>query len=539
MNITAVLSMLHEPAGQSGSATRRFRGEAPLAWTLFRLARCPAISKTVVLCWEDQAEAVAPIAAEQGIEYIARSARMCLPHLDSVSAARRWADGWRGGPLWTCEFDRGFYGPWVAEIAQKTEAEAVLLVDPSAGLVDPDLISSLIEHAASQSGVDFYFSQAAPGLSGVLLRRSIIGQLATDSTHPGTLLGYLPDLPMRDPISAPSCVPVATSLARTPHRFTLDSERQIDRIASATVHLNGQLISTEAEQLVRFLDASSDSSTLPREVVLELNTRRAARPIYSAATHIRIDRPDLSGDAARILIQELASADDLRLVLGGVGDPLLYPDLFAMVDEAKRAGIGAIALETDLLGVEPGVIDQLADSPVDIISVNFPAICRATYQAIMGVDGFKLVMENLAKLISRRQSNRRGTPLVVPTFIKTTGNMAEMEAWYDHWLRVLGCAVINGPSDFAEKIADVSVAQMEPPRRQACARLARRLTVLCDGRVVSCEQDILGEQSLGRIGENSIQNIWTGAAAALGRDHAAGQWNRHPICAKCKEWHRP
>lgn len=539
MNITAVLSMLHEPAGRPGSATRRFRGEAPLAWTLFRLGQCAGVSKSVVLCWEDQAEAVAPIAAEQGIEYVARAARTCLAHLDSVSAARRWADGWRGGLLWTCEFDRGFYGPWVAEIAEKTNADAVLLVDPSAGLVDPALIASLIEHAASQSGVDFYFSQAAPGLSGVLLRKSLIGQLATGSSHPGTLLGYLPDLPMRDPISAPSCVTVATPLARTPHRFTLDSERQIDRIASATVHLNGELISTEAEQLVRFLDASPDSSALPREVVLELNTRRATRPIYSAATHIQIDRPNLSTETARVLIQELASVDDLRLVLGGVGDPLLHPDLFAIVDEARRASIGAISLETDLFGVEAGIVDRLADSPLDVISVNFPAICGATYQAIMGVDGFKSAMENLAKLVSRRQSNRRGTPLVVPTFVKTPRNLAEMELWYDHWLRVLGCAVIVGPSDFGGKIPDASVAQMEPPRRRGCVRLARRLTVLCDGRVVSCEQDILGEQCFGRIGENSIESVWTGAAAALGRDHAAGQWNRHSVCAKCKEWHRP
>ena len=159
------------------------------------------------------------------------------------------------------------------------------------------------------------------------------------------------------------------------------------------------------------------------------------------------------------MFEEIASADDLRLVLGGVGDPLLHPRLFEMVDEAHRAGIGAIALETDLLGVEPAVIDQLADSPLDVISVNFPAALAPTYQAIMGVDGFKSAMENLARLISRRQSNGRGTPLVIPTFVKTAGNLAEMEAWYDHWVRMLGCAVISGPSDFAGEISDVSIAQ--------------------------------------------------------------------------------
>jgi spiro-SPASM protein len=242
---------------------------------------------------------------------------------------------------------------------------------------------------------------------------------------------------------------------------------------------------------------------------------------------------------AKILFKELAAADDVRVVLGGVGDPLLHPEIFTIINAAQRAGVGAIAIETDLFGVETDVVERLADSAPDIVSVNFPAVRPETYQAIMGVDGFKTVMENLSKLISRRQSNRRGTPLVVPTFQKMAGNLGEMEAWYDHWMRVLGCAVIDGPKDFGGQIPDVSVAQMEPPRRRACSRIARRLTVLCDGRIVSCEQDLQGRQNLGRVGENSIKSVWAGAASALRRDHVAGEWSRHPVCSACKEWHRP
>ncbi len=426
MNVTAVLSMLHEPLGPN-SATRRFRGEATLAWTLFRLGRCQRISQSIVLCWEDQAEAVAPIAAELNVQYIARSARVCVPHLEAVAAARRWADGWRGGLLGTCEFDRGFHGPWIAEIAEKTGADAMLLVDPAAGLVDPVLIDGLIEHSEGRPEIDLCFSQAAPGLSGALLRKPLIEQLAVGGAHPGALLTYRPDLPVHDPISKPSCAPIPTTLARTLHRFTLDSERQIDRITQATVHLNGQLISTEAEQLVRFLDASPETPELPREIVLELNTRRATRPMYSPSSHIQFDRPELTLDAARALFEELAAAEDIRVVLGGVGDPLLHPEIFAIADLARHCGVRAIAIETDLIGTDVNVIERLADSPLDIVSVNFPAVRPATYEAIMGVDGFKTVMENLTKLISRRQANRRGTPLVVPTFHKMAGNLGEME----------------------------------------------------------------------------------------------------------------
>jgi radical SAM protein with 4Fe4S-binding SPASM domain len=114
-----------------------------------------------------------------------------------------------------------------------------------------------------------------------------------------------------------------------------------------------------------------------------------------------------------------------------------------------------------------------------------------------------------------------------------------MDPWYDHWLRVLGCAVISGPSDYAGQIAEVSLAQMEPPRRRPCMRIGNRLTILSDGRIVSCEQDFFGRHSLGTIGGKSIKDIWSGGMSALRRDHAAANWNCNGLCAACKDWHRP
>ena len=56
-SVIAIMSMLHEPADQN-SATRRFRGISVLEATIERLGRAARVRSAVVLCWEDQADAV-------------------------------------------------------------------------------------------------------------------------------------------------------------------------------------------------------------------------------------------------------------------------------------------------------------------------------------------------------------------------------------------------------------------------------------------------------------------------------------------------
>ena len=183
MNVLAILSMLHEPAG--GARHRLFRGQPVLRWTLQRLARSHQLNSTAILCWDDQAAAVEPVPAN-GARAVSQRGSLPIAHLNAISAAQRWTDGWRGGLLATCKFDLGFHGPWHAEVAEEANCDAVVLVDPSAGLVDPELIDALVAHGELHHEKEFCFMQAAPGLGGVLLRPSLLKRLAAANAHAGS-----------------------------------------------------------------------------------------------------------------------------------------------------------------------------------------------------------------------------------------------------------------------------------------------------------------------------------------------------------------
>jgi hypothetical protein len=533
--VTAALSMLHEPA--AGSAGRLFRGEPVLQWTLDRLERCQQLDGVAIICWEDQFPALENLAEEYDVAVLAKGPRVALPAIEGISASRRWADGWRSGLMQTCDFDHGFYAPWFSELFDQTASDALVLIDPAAGLVDPELIDALIAFAASKPDQEICFSQAAPGLGGALIRRSLLDRLQAAKTHPGRALHYIPDEPVRDPIGGEGCLPIPTIVARTTRNFRLDSDRQIARITEAFVALNGQLISSGCEELVRRMHDQKVIDPLPREVTVELNTDRLSKAIYRPAAVP--NRPPMSKATAEMLLDQIALADDTRLTIAGCGDPLESDFLFEFLQMARDRSLRAVHVETDLLSEDVERFDRLAKSPVDLISFHLPAMASSTYQTVMGVDLFSRALRNVSALAQARHARGEGVPIIVPTFVKCTANLAEMELWYDQWLKAMGCAVITGPGDFAGQMVDVAVADMAPPKRSACVRLTNRMNVLSDGTIVACEQDFRGLHPIGRIGEESIEQIWVQRLSPLRACHSRGDWKANPLCAACREWHRP
>ncbi len=529
----AILSLLHQPAGRSNSATRLFRSVPVLGWTLRRLAACKSLSSMAVLCWSDQLPHVRQ--AVGAIEVTCLGERQPRPVMDLVSAARRWSDGWRGGIAGTCCHDPGFDPAAALRQAEARGADAIVLVDPDAGLVDPSLVDGLVAHADATPEARYVFMPVAPGLSGFLVRTELLRHYAEHGGFPGRALAYWPDLPSRDPIANPECAPYPIPAARTLHRFTLDSQRQIERLSAATAALNGELASSDALTLVARLDSVSAVGRLPQEIVLELNTSRATRAVFQPGTPLSIARPDLTAELASRVAAQAAAFDDTRFTLAGVGDPLLHPRFFEILRVIRAAGIRAIHVETDLVGVCSEFVDDLAMAELDIVAVHLPATSVGTYAAMMGVDALGELLGNMQRFTRGRQG--RFLPMLMPLFTKCAGNIGEMEAWYDYWLRTLGMAAIVPPRDAAGQIPDASATDMTPPRRVPCRRLQSRLTILSDGVAVACEEDVLAREPLGNMAVDSLAEIWTKRLSALRQCHQRAEYSQ--LCGDCRQWHRP
>ncbi|HEV8291761.1 MAG TPA: hypothetical protein VGP94_07540, partial [Tepidisphaeraceae bacterium] len=352
-----ILSLLHQDAVPA-STTRMFRDQSILRWTLARISQCDAVAKVAVLCWANQFPAL------RGFEDVIPVPRLDMPSMRAICASRRWADGWRGGLLSATCFDVGFHGPSLLAAMKELNADHAILIDPDSALIDPAIVRSLIEHAAGHSEIDYAFTPAAPGQTAIFLRRALVEKLAQTGTYPGRLLNYHPDVPGRDPIALPACAPVPTTIARARERFVLDSRRQIDLFERATHELNGQLIKSSAEELLRLVRSRAGELDFPRDVTLEINTTRHTRPIYSPLRYRQIGRPDMSLEMAKQIFSQLGRCDDVRLTISGIGDPLLHPQFCEFLRAAADEGIDAIHVETDLLA---SLDEKRAASPFSIL----------------------------------------------------------------------------------------------------------------------------------------------------------------------------
>jgi hypothetical protein len=191
-------------------------------------------------------------------------------------------------------------------------------------------------------------------------------------------------------------------------------------------------------------------------------------------------------------------------------------------------------------GLTNDAMEALLSSEVDVVTFQIDAWTSETYRRLQGGGALTRVHEAIQNLCDARSAARQPAPIIVPQFTKCTGNVEELDAFFDGWMRRQGCASIVGYSDHCGQLDDLAVMDMRPPQRFACSRLSSRCVVLADGTVTRCDQDFAARQPIGHLGTATLSEVWTGhVAERLRGEHRDGRFDEESLCTICREWHRP
>ena len=132
----------------------------------------------------------------------------------------------------------------------------------------------------------------------------------------------------------------------------------------------------------------------------------------------------------------LPYADFVRLVesfpavrelhLQGLGEPLMHPDFFRMVEYAAGKGI-VVSTNTNLTLLTPRRAGQCVTSGLHALHVSIDGASAAVYEKIRRGASFAKVLRNLARLVAARSALRSATPELRIVCVAMRANLHELK----------------------------------------------------------------------------------------------------------------
>ena len=223
--------------------------------------------------------------------------------------------------------------------------------------------------------------------------------------------------------------------------------------------------------------------TLPRSIYIEPTSRcnelcqQCPRTLLS-----REDDRDLSFENFRFIVDQFPVLE--RVVLHGLGEPLLNKDLPRMISYLKERGTYVLFNSNGiLLNAKRG--QALIDAGLDEYRLSMDGASRKTYATVRGVDAFDKVWRNIKAFLALQQEQRASKPAVSLWFTAMRENLHELPGLIDlaseHGVREI---YLQRLVYFEEGMAHSQQALF---RRATCEELAlvRRCEQICQERGIT------------------------------------------------------
>jgi MoaA/NifB/PqqE/SkfB family radical SAM enzyme len=163
---------------------------------------------------------------------------------------------------------------------------------------------------------------------------------------------------------------------------------------------------------------------LPRSLYLETTNRCDSKCQTCIRTFQTLEPPaDLTLERVQAIVAQFPVLD--RVVLHGIGEPLLNPQIFDIVAYLKTR-VASVLFNSDAISLTSSRVGRLLESGLDEYRVSMDAATAATYRQLRGVDRFERVTANVARLVGLQRQLGRTTPRVSLWFTATRANVDEL-----------------------------------------------------------------------------------------------------------------
>ncbi|NCN05327.1 MAG: spiro-SPASM protein [Spirochaetales bacterium] len=335
---------------------------------------------------------------------------------------------------------------------------------------------------------------------------------------------------------------IETRMAEGDHRLTrLELHGQYRRTHTIVVSLAKEFFEArntdpwddEAFELP-FLENRYSHRSLPAAVNLQLIARCPHSCTYCPYPVINpghlTDPRIMELQRVKILVQKLISfMPEGTISLSGLGEPALHPDILAILFYLDQESPYSVTVETTGVGWPENFFEFFERNPLKktkfIIGLDTNNPDR---YASLGKIQFEKAHSFARDLLKKMKEH------VFIQAIRLSGGEEDLLKFYQEWESITPQVIIQKYDTFGGILPDRKVVDLQPLRRFPCWHIKRELTILVDGTVVRCKEDVDGADSAGNAFTHSLEEVWK-AYDSVYNHHRNEEYPG--ICGNCDEYY--
>ncbi len=440
-----------------------------------------------------------------------------------------------------------------AEIAAEPDSEEeshLYLLWGDAPLLDTGLAEKMYSNHCRYFS-DYTFADGYPrGLAPEILRKTALPQLIELAERHAVPAGrdFIFDVVQKD-INA---FDLETEVAPEDQRvlrvsLTADTRRNFYQLTSI-IEAGGR----DAESVQRVLSEQPELlRTLPAYINVQISEGCPQACSYCPFPHIGGDILHKRGEMPLERWNELIGrveefCGDAVIGVSLWGEPALHSHFVHLAEAVMERPSLSLVVETSGVGWSMPVLQELGRrfGPLaqDTSSENEGAPAGTRLSWIVALDADEKNM--YSRLRGPQWEEARATvDLLQKLFpgsvyvqaVRMRENEEQLDSFYRYWKQQEGVEpIVQKYDSFCGVLPERKVTDLSPIKRFPCWHLKRDLSILIDGSVPMCREDLENRHTLGNIFEEDIETVWKRGAAYY-RNHIDREYPE--LCRSCDEYY--
>jgi radical SAM protein with 4Fe4S-binding SPASM domain len=275
-------------------------------------------------------------------------------------------------------------------------------------------------------------------------------------------------------------------------------------------------------------------SSSPQEIIIEVTNRCNLRCPMCIRTHLEaLETKDLSLEEFNILLNRITNKTE-RIFLAGLGEPLLNPEIVAIIHKCSERGLRTtIHTNATLLSAELSC--ALLSAGLSSISISFDGATEETYEYYRCGADFNKVKQNILNFLEIKRALRTKV-LVEIQMVIFKRNLKEINLFFDMW-SIRGVDFIRIKNDHM-RVSDESGIEENNlifKKKSGCCAILWRgpATIDVDGMVYPCCMNSRDNLILGNIFSENMENLWCSDLANKLRNDFVKKRAKLATCRQC------